>query len=227
MRLVLHITPAQSGFAASLDSVDQAVFGLAVDSIRIEPAHLRFEIAKLSARYDGDWNPATLQFEGQFQQGATTLPLNWKHAQPGAEPAPQPLSREDRDYLVIYLTRTKDDLLRSIAKLTPAQWTYKPDPARCSIAECVEHLIIEEQTLFPAITTQVIRIPLPDGQTRATRAQDQRIVQYMTDRTQKVAAAESVQPRGALASPEEGAARFSKAREATIEWVRATASDLT
>ena len=90
----------------------------------------------------------------------------------------------------------------------------------------MEHLIIEEQTLFPAITTQVIRIPLPDGQTRATRAQDQRIVQYMTDRTQKVAAAESVQPRGALASPEEGAARFSKAREATIEWVRATASDL-
>jgi len=224
LRLVLHVTPAQSGHSASLDSVDQAALGLPVDSIRIDPAHLHFEMSKLSARYDGDWNPATLQFEGQWQQAANRLPLNWRHA--GAAAAGNlPLSEEDRDYLLTYLKKTEDDLLRSIAKLTPAQWTYQSDPSRWSIAECVEHLVLEEQTLFPAIN-QVVRIPLPGNQARSTRAEDQRIVQYMTGRTQKVSAAESVNPRGSLGSPEEGAAQFSKVREETIAWVRTTAVDL-
>jgi len=226
LRLVLHVTPAQSGFSASFDSVDQAAFGLPVDSIRIDPAHLHFEMSKLSARYDGDWNPATLQFEGQWQQASTKLPLSWKRAPAGAAAENLPLSAEDRDYLLTYLKKTEDDLLHSIGKLTPAQWTYKPDPSRWSIAECVEHLVLEEQTLFPAITNQVVRIPLPDNQARATRAEDQRIVQYMTDRTQKVSAAESVTPRGSLRSPEEGAAQFSKVREETIAWVKTTQVDL-
>lgn len=61
---------------------------------------------------------------------------------------------------------------------------------------------------------------------RSDRRQDERVIQYRTDRSQKVSAAESVQPHGKFRSPEEGLAEFGKARGETIEWVRGTQVDL-
>ncbi len=128
LRLVLHATLAESAYSASLDSLDPAAFALPVDAIRIDTAHLHFEMSRLGARFDGDWNPATLQFEGQWQQGPTALPLQWKRAPASGAAPDRPMSQEDREYLGAYLKKTQDDLLRSIAQLTPAQWTYRPDP---------------------------------------------------------------------------------------------------
>lgn len=226
LRLVLHVTKAEAGLSASLDSLDQGALGLPVDSIRRDGTRLHFEMGKLGAQFDGEWNTSTLQFEGQWTQGPARFPLSWKRAPEGAAAPNLPMSGEDRKYLMGYLKKTGDDVIRSIAHLSPSQWTYKPDPSRWSIAECVEHLLIEEQTLFQVVTQQVVKIPLPEDQARANREQDERIVQFMTDRSQKVSAAESVQPHGKLVTAEDGIAQFSKARGETIEWVRTTQVDL-
>lgn len=207
LRLLLHVTKAESGLSASLDSLDQGALGLPVDSIRRDGARLHFDMSQLGARFDGDWNASTLQFEGQWMQGPVTLALNWKRAPEGTVAPNLPMSDEDRKYLLGYLKKTEDGVFGAIAHLTPAQWTYKPDPTRWTIAEWVEHLVLEEQMLFPAITQKVVKIPLPDGQARASREQDERIIQFMTDRSQKVSAAESVAPHGKLATVEEGIAR--------------------
>jgi hypothetical protein len=137
-----------------------------------------------------------------------------------------PMSDDDRRYLLAYLKKTEDGVLQSIGHLTPSQWTFKADPSRWSIAECVEHLVLEEQTLFRGVTQTVVNIPLPDGQARANHEQDQRIIQFLTDRSQKVSAGESVRPSGKLATVADGIAQFSKVRGETIEWVRTTPLDL-
>jgi hypothetical protein len=226
LRLLLHVTKAESGLSASFDSLDQGALGLPVDSIRRDGARLHLDMSRLGARFDGDWNASTLQYEGKWMQGPAALPVSWKRVTEGAAAASLSMSDEDRKYLSGYLKKTGDDVVRSIAHLTAAQWTYKPDPTRWSIAECVEHLVLEEQTLFPAITQKVVKIPLPDGQARANREQDERIIKFMTDRSQKVSAGESVAPHGKLATVEEGIAQFSKVRGDTIEWVRTTQADL-
>lgn len=226
LRLLLHVTKAESGLRASFDSLDQGALGLPVDSIRQDGARLHMELNQLGAKFDGDWNASTLQFEGQWNQGPASLPLSWKRVPEGAASPNLPMSDEDRKYLLGYLKKTGDDVIHSIAHLTPSQWTYKPDATRWSIAECVEHLVMEEHTLFPAVTQQVVKIPLPDGQARANREQDERIIQFMMDRSQKMSAAESVSPHGKLPTVEEGIAQFSKARGESSEWVRTTQLDL-
>ncbi|MBZ5618869.1 MAG: DinB family protein [Acidobacteriia bacterium] len=226
LRLVFHVTQTESGPVASFDSLDQGAFGLPVDSVLRDGTRLHFEMSKLSARFDGEWNPSTLQFEGQWQQGSNRFPLSLKRAPATAVVPSLPMSDEDRQFLLGYLKKTEDGVIRSIAHLSASQWTYKPDPSRWSIEECVEHLVLEERTLFPAITQKVVKIPLPDGQARANREQDERIIQFMTDRSQKVSAGESVVPHGKLATVEEGIAQFSKVRGDTIEWVRTTQVDL-
>lgn len=226
LRLLLHVTKAESGLSASFDSLDQGALGLPVDEIRRDGASLHLGMTKLGARFDGDWNASTLQFEGQWKQGPAALAMNWKRVTEGVAAPDRAMSDEDRKYLLGYLKKTGDGVIGAIAHLTPAQWIYKPDPTRWSIAECVEHLVLEEQTLFPAITQKVVKIPLPDGQARATREQDERVIQFMTDRSQKISAGESVVPHGKLATVEEGIAQFSKVRGDTIEWVRTTQVDL-
>jgi len=176
-------------------------------------------------RYEGDWNATANQFEGKWEQGKAVFPLTWKRAPPIAN-ASQTLTEEDRKYLLAYLKKTGDGVIQSITGLSQAQWTYKPDPSRWSVAECVEHLAMEEHTLFAAISQQVVKIPIPEGQARGTRELDERIVEYMLDRTKKVNASEAVRPHGKLATPADGIAQFSKAREETVAWIRATQLDL-
>jgi hypothetical protein len=60
----------------------------------------------------------------------------------------------------------------------------------------------------------------------AAREQDERIIEYMLDCGKKVNAGEAVRPHGKLATPAEGLSAFSKAREESMEWVRATQLDL-
>jgi hypothetical protein len=225
LRMLMHVAKTESGLSATLDSLDQGALGLRVDSIRMEGPRLRLEMSQFGARYEGDWNTTANQFEGQWKQGSAAFPLTWKRA-PGLANASQGLSEEDRKFLLDYLKKTRDGVLQSIAGLSQAQWTYKPDPSRWSAAECVEHLVIEEHTLFAAITQQVVKIPIPDGQARAAREQDERIIQFMMDRSKKVNAGEAVRPHGKLATPAEGIEQFSKARKESIEWVRATQLDL-
>jgi hypothetical protein len=86
--------------------------------------------------------------------------------------------------------------------------------------------VIAEGDLFRVATQQIVRMPLPEGQKRLGRADDERLLQRMTDRTRKVTAAESELPKGTYASPADAARAFAAARTATIEWAAATQSDL-
>jgi DinB superfamily len=156
-------------------------------------------------------------------QSGVALPLSFKRA---AAAASEPLDAADREFLLGWLRRTGESYAKAPAGLTPAQWRFNPAPDRWSIAECAEHVVIAEGDLFRVATQQILRIPLPEGQQRLGRSDDDRLLQRMTDRSRKVTAAESQRPKGAYATPADAARAFAAARAATIEWVSATQTDL-
>ncbi len=79
MRLVLRVTKAPDGaFTARLDSPDQRVLDLPVDSVTLKDNSLRFELKRLSATYTGTLNKDSSEIAGEWQQGPGALALTLK-----------------------------------------------------------------------------------------------------------------------------------------------------
>jgi hypothetical protein len=68
--------------------------------------------------------------------------------QANQEPA---ITATERTYLLDYMGRTKERLLRDVKGLTPAQLDFKPDSSRWSVAECVEHITIAESAIMSRV----------------------------------------------------------------------------
>lgn len=225
-RLVVHVVKSEAGLGGTLDSLDQGAFGLKVADIRLDGGTLRFALPQIMAQYQGDWNAEAGEFRGNWSQNGAALPLSLRRAPKAAAAAATPIGPEDREFLLGWLRRTGEAYAKALAGVTPSQWRYKPSPDRWSIADCAEHLVIAERNLFRLATAQVARIPMPEGQKRLGRAEDERLLQRMTDRTRKITAAEPELPKGAYASPADAARAFAAARAATVEWAASTQADL-
>jgi len=226
LRLVFHLTRSDGALRATLDSLDQAAFRIPVDSVKQDGASLHMEMAKMKATYDGEWDAAGGRFRGQFTQNGLAIPLELTRGDASGAKAAQPLSREDREFLLAYLERTRAAYATAIAGLTPSQWQYKPDTDRWSIAECAEHLVIAERDMLKAITQQIAKVPIPEGVARNGRAEDEKVIAAMTDRSKKVTAAESERPKGIYATPADASRDFTAARAATVAYANSTQDDL-
>src|SRR5262249_62153673 len=79
LRLVLKFSKTADGkLLAALDSPDQGVSGLAIDTITWQGSSLRFEMGLLGAVYEGTLGSDGSEIKGQWQQGGATLPLVFK-----------------------------------------------------------------------------------------------------------------------------------------------------
>jgi|SRR5689334_4115034 len=224
LRLVVHVSRSADGLHATLDSLDQAALGLPVESIQYSAGVLRLEMPKLKASYEGEWDAGASAFRGQFKQMGQTTPLALVRAEPAGKA--QPLSAADRDFLLAHLQRTADRYRAEIANLNAAQWTFREAPGKWSIAECAEHLVLAERDLLRVVAQQISKVPMPDGQARNGRAEDEKVIAAMLDRSQKATAAESERPKGVFGSPAEAARAFEAARAATLDYARSTQEDL-
>ena len=54
----------------------------------------------------------------------------------------------ERKYLVDFMTKTKHRLLKDVKGLTAAQLNFKPDSTRWSVAECIEHINLTENSNY-------------------------------------------------------------------------------
>jgi len=147
-----------------------------------------------------------------------TLTLPALHAQ-------KPISQEERDFLVNNLKETRAAFFKSIEGLTPAQWTFKAGPDRWSIAECAEHIIKSETTIFGIEQGQIGKSPMP-ADAHFDKEHDQKVLALVLDRSQKAQAPEVLKPSAGIATPAEAAAAFKKSRAATIAYVTDTKDDL-
>jgi uncharacterized damage-inducible protein DinB len=131
----------------------------------------------------------------------------------------QPLSRGDRDFAMSNLHATRRMLLDAVSGLTPAQWSFKPGPDRWSIREILEHLVRSEDSMFHW-SQETLKSPAvaPHGD----RAQDERCLARMADRSQKAQAPAPDRPTGGWSSPAELIQEFNQRRDRTIRYVETT-----
>jgi uncharacterized damage-inducible protein DinB len=134
------------------------------------------------------------------------------------------LTQKDRDFAIEYLRETRQKFLASIDGLSDAQWTFKAGPDRWSIAETAEHIAVSESTILQLIAEKIMNAPAPPA--GAERTPDRKVIDMITDRSQKAQAPEFLQPTTRYAGRDALVKDFSAAREKTIAFVSKPDADL-
>lgn len=81
LHVVLHISPlSDARLTATLDSPDQGVSGIEVNTITFKEPALHFEIERFSSSYDGNVDPNGLTIAGEWKQGTAALSLKFSRA---------------------------------------------------------------------------------------------------------------------------------------------------
>jgi pimeloyl-ACP methyl ester carboxylesterase len=92
LHFMLHVSKGEYGSpAATLDSLDQGVYGIEVSSLHYSESVLRFrfEVSSVNATYQGDISADHHTIEGTWSQGGANLPLTF-HRQPRVTMAKTP-----------------------------------------------------------------------------------------------------------------------------------------
>ncbi|HYL86992.1 MAG TPA: alpha/beta fold hydrolase [Candidatus Angelobacter sp.] len=85
LHLVLHISKAPDGsYKATIDSLDQGVYGIEVTSLTLVASTLRFSVSSVVASYEGKILANSAVMEGVWSQGNTGLPLAFHRQAVGA-----------------------------------------------------------------------------------------------------------------------------------------------
>jgi hypothetical protein len=133
------------------------------------------------------------------------------------------LTAEERKFGMDELTRTKESLMKSINGLSNEQLNFKSSPESWSIAECVEHIAISENTIWGAVDG-ALKQPADPARRAEVKVSDTDVVTMVTDRTNKVKTKEIFEPKGATL--EESVKDFTEKRNAHLEYVKNTNDDL-
>lgn len=136
----------------------------------------------------------------------------------------QTLSQFDRDYAMSLLHGSRKEFLDTLAKVSDAQWNYKPSPTAWSVGEIAEHLAVSEEMIFQRAMT-ALKEPATTGP-RNTRAADDKILAMLRSRNQKATAPEALVPKRTFSTREALIAAFKAARDRNVAYVRETKDDL-
>jgi hypothetical protein len=130
------------------------------------------------------------------------------------------MTAEERTKVLRYLDESRKEFLASIDGLTEEQWKWKPAPARWSVGETAEHIVLAEASLFQNVQKAVASPANPDWETK-TKGKTEFIEQVMAPRLGKATAPEPIVPSGKM-SQAEVRERFLKQREAIEAFARET-----
>ena len=85
LHLVLHVSKAEDGsFKATIDSLDQGVYGIEVTSLVQQASTLSFKVSSVGASYVGKFSADHGSIEGEWMQGSVSLPLVFHRQAAGA-----------------------------------------------------------------------------------------------------------------------------------------------
>jgi pimeloyl-ACP methyl ester carboxylesterase len=85
LHLVLHVSKTEDGsFKATIDSLDQGVYGIEVTSLTQKDSTLHFNVSSVGASYEGRIAADHGSIEGSWTQGSVSLPLVFHRQAAGA-----------------------------------------------------------------------------------------------------------------------------------------------
>ncbi|MDH3698276.1 MAG: DinB family protein [Flavobacteriaceae bacterium] len=137
----------------------------------------------------------------------------------------QSLTEEERSMTVAELENTRDMLEESTSGLSSAQLNFKSSEDSWSIAECVEHLAISENSFGEMIKGALNASPDPSKRAEV-KITDGDLLAMIRDRSGKVKTSEPFEPSGKFGTYQETLEVFMGLRDTHIALVDETEEDL-
>ncbi|MGD1095313.1 MAG: DinB family protein [Bryobacteraceae bacterium] len=118
-----------------------------------------------------------------------------------------------------YLEQTKATFLAATAGLTEEQWRFKPAADSWSVADCVEHLAVSEEAIFPVLQAMPDRPEASAEELGQIQEKDDFIVTAVSSRRRKATAPPQTVPANRWPASELPA-QFLASRDRTIALAR-------
>src|ERR1700722_19175959 len=126
-----------------------------------------------------------------------------------------------QDEIVQHLERGRADFLASVAGLSASQAALRPDPARWSVLDCVEHVtIVEERFLGWLENAKKLDTPSIDKQKEAD------LLVRVADRSARAQAPEAVVPNGRFTTLEQALEQFNANRNRSVQFAQDRSDEL-
>lgn len=134
------------------------------------------------------------------------------------------LTDEERTKAVTKLTETHEYMMNTLDGLSEEQLNYKSSPESWSIAECVEHLTISENSFAEMLKGTLEAVPDENLIASATMTDDE-LYAMISSREKKVKTQEPFEPSGKFGSYEETLSNLISKRSEHIEYLKTTDDD--
>ncbi len=130
------------------------------------------------------------------------------------------ISAEERAKVIQLLKDSRSEFIDAVKDLSDAQWTWKPSPARWSVGEVAEHIVLAEGLLFSQVQRAIASPINPDWE-KKTAGKTEFILKVMAPRLGKAEAPEAIKPQGTMTRAEI-MQRFDEARGRTLQFTEQT-----
>jgi DinB superfamily len=142
----------------------------------------------------------------------------------GAPLLADPMSKADREHLLVHFEMTTQMVAEQVRGLSPGQLEYKASPDRWSIREVVSHLAVAEPDYWREI--QKALKAAPDMNTKKSQATDADIMWYGIDRVVHTKTGGGHEKVDIYKDLGEALGRFQALRATMIEYIKTTNDDL-
>jgi len=131
------------------------------------------------------------------------------------------MAPEERTEIVQHLERGRTEFLASVAGLSASQVTVRPDPARWSVLDCVEHVtMVEARFLGWLENAQKLDEPRIDKEKEAA------LLTRVADRSTRAQSPEAVLPTGRFTTLEQALEQFNANRTRSIQFAHDRSDEL-
>src|SRR5262252_1742112 len=135
----------------------------------------------------------------------------------------EPMTKEDREHLLVHFEMTTQMVAEQVHELSPAQLEYKASPDRWSIREVVSHLAVAEPDYWREIQ-KALKTP-PDMKDQRSQATDADVMWYGIDRVVHSKTGGGHEKIDTYKDLGEALGKFQALRATMIEYIKTTNDD--
>lgn len=144
----------------------------------------------------------------------------------GSLMAQTPLTREEKDFAIKYLSEATKELERTVKGLNEAQLKFRPDANSWSVEDCLKHLTISEVNIWAGFVEAALQQEPDPSKRSQVQASDEMILGMIESREQKVQTSESFQPVNKEGDFKTVLKEFKSLRAEHLKWLKKTDEDL-
>jgi uncharacterized damage-inducible protein DinB len=131
------------------------------------------------------------------------------------------MAPQEKIEIVQNLERSRQEFIAAVAGLNEAQAKLRPDPARWSVLDCVEHVTTVEER-FQGWLNSAKKLDAP----RIDKEKEATLMARIPDRSVRAQSPEAVLPTGRFATLEEALEQFNAGRTRSIQFAEGRCDDL-